>query len=328
MAINWQWMERVCAIKFDQAVPLILDFKLCLVGSQKYSLMLVVSPVIALMVDQVTSLKKGSVYSSVVTSSDGIDKDFLATDRSLSTDSLPFFAPEALVQSKWRYCIDDAEVSQGMLALVFDEAHCVSRWQVTHWCTLLIYFCSNKHEMFHIILLYMYINCVVNAFLYVYIEHHVIINIQLGTQIRFNLYATLHRCILTGELCIPQCKWWAGCQRRCVDEVLGDKDDAADVLLLDIPDIYFYCKHSVYCIEWIKHKSISFLLSNYNLFLDSLDLGLSLTVSGETSISLNSSGQYELSPSVRVLHLEQICVGSPLSQTDTRSLLQQASWSK
>ena len=94
--------------------------------------MLVVSPVTALMVDQVTSLKKGSVYCSVVTSSDGIDKDFLATDRSLSTDSLPFFAPEALVQSKWRYCIDDAEVSQGMLALVVDEAHCVSRWQVTH----------------------------------------------------------------------------------------------------------------------------------------------------------------------------------------------------
>ena len=55
---------------------------------------------------------------------------------------------------------------------------------------------------------------------------------------------------------------------------------------------------------------------------------LFLTVSGETSISLNSSGQYELSPSVRVLHLEQICVGGPLSQTDTRSLLQQASQSK
>ena len=89
--------------------------------------MLVVSPVTALMVDQVTSLKKESVYCSVVTSSDGIDKDFLATDR-----SLPFYAPEALVQSKWRYCIDDAEVSQGMLALVVDEAHCVSRWQVTH----------------------------------------------------------------------------------------------------------------------------------------------------------------------------------------------------
>ena len=52
--------------------------------------MLVVSPVTALMVDQVTSLKKGSVYCSVVTSSDGIDKDFLAKDRSLSTDSLPF----------------------------------------------------------------------------------------------------------------------------------------------------------------------------------------------------------------------------------------------
>ena len=54
--------------------------------------MMVVRPVTAPMVDQVTSLKKGSVYCSIVTSSDGIDKDFLATDR-----SLPFYAPEALV---------------------------------------------------------------------------------------------------------------------------------------------------------------------------------------------------------------------------------------
>ena len=104
----------------DQAVSLITDVKLWLVGSQKHSLMLVVSPVTALMVDQVTSLKKGSVYCSIVTYSDGTNKDFLATNRFLSTGSLPFFAPEALVQSKWRYCIDDAEVSRGMLALIID----------------------------------------------------------------------------------------------------------------------------------------------------------------------------------------------------------------
>ena len=94
-----------------------------MVWSQKHSLMLVVSPVTALMGDQVTRLKRGSVYCSVVTSSDGTNKDFLATDRSLSTDSLSFFAPEALLQSKWNYCIDDAEVSQWMLVLVVDEAH-------------------------------------------------------------------------------------------------------------------------------------------------------------------------------------------------------------
>ena len=96
---------------YYQAVPLILDFKLGLVGSKKLSLVLVVSPLIALMVDQATSLKKRRACCSIVTSSDVIDKDFLATDSSLSTDSLPFFAPEALVRSKWRYCIDDAEVS-------------------------------------------------------------------------------------------------------------------------------------------------------------------------------------------------------------------------
>ena len=68
-----------------------MDFKLELVGIQKHSLVLVVHvrPLVVLIVDQVSSLKKRSVYCSVVTSSDGIDMDLLATDSNLSTDSLP-----------------------------------------------------------------------------------------------------------------------------------------------------------------------------------------------------------------------------------------------
>ena len=47
-----------------QALPFIMDFKLGLVGSQKHSLVLVVSPLVALMVDQVTSLRKRRVNCS------------------------------------------------------------------------------------------------------------------------------------------------------------------------------------------------------------------------------------------------------------------------
>ena len=114
-----------------QALPFIMDCKRGLVGSQERSLVLVVSPLIALMVDQVTSLRKRSVNCSVVTSSDGTDKNFLASDRNLSIDSIPFCTPETLLTSKWRHSIDDLKVSKqiAIAAFVVDEAHCVSKWK-------------------------------------------------------------------------------------------------------------------------------------------------------------------------------------------------------
>ena len=47
-----------------QALPFIMDCKRGLVGSQERSLVLVVSPLIALIVDQVTSLRKRGINCS------------------------------------------------------------------------------------------------------------------------------------------------------------------------------------------------------------------------------------------------------------------------
>ena len=60
--------------------------------------MLVVSPLVALMIDQVKNLRSRDVKCSIVTSSSGIDKDLLATDSSLCEDSLLFCTPEALMR--------------------------------------------------------------------------------------------------------------------------------------------------------------------------------------------------------------------------------------
>ena len=112
-----------------QALPFLLDYKLGVTESQESGLVLVVSPLIALMVDQTTSLRSRKVKCSIIASSvDSISKDLVATDSSLLTDSLVFCTPESLVQSQWRQSIDRLEVSRRVVAFVIDEAHCVSKW--------------------------------------------------------------------------------------------------------------------------------------------------------------------------------------------------------
>ena len=111
-----------------QALPFLMDSKRGFVNTDKRSAVFVVSPLVALMIDQVKSLRSRDVKCSVVTSSSGIEKDLLATRDSLSSDSLLFCTPEALVRSKWRDAIDDRMVSDRIVALVVDEAHCVSKW--------------------------------------------------------------------------------------------------------------------------------------------------------------------------------------------------------
>ena len=112
-----------------QALPFLLDCKrgvLC-------SLVIVVSPLIALMIDQVTSLKESNnVKCSIITSSSSSDRIPASMQAKagnlLHTDSLIFCTPEALLESKWRQLIDREEVSRRIVCYVVDEAHCVSKW--------------------------------------------------------------------------------------------------------------------------------------------------------------------------------------------------------
>lgn len=108
------------------ALPFLMDFKGAVVDSDNPSAVLVISPLI---IDQVKSLRSRGVKCSIITSSGSeIEKDLLGNESSLSGDSLLFCTPEALVRSKWRYAIEDTKVSSRIVALVIDEAHCVSKW--------------------------------------------------------------------------------------------------------------------------------------------------------------------------------------------------------
>ena len=111
-----------------QTLPFIMDYKLDLVGTEQRSIVLVVSPLVSLMIDQVRSLRKSGVKSSIITSSSTVAKELIATDSSLDCDSLLYAAPEALVVSKWRTALEKPSFSGRIVTIVVDEAHCVSKW--------------------------------------------------------------------------------------------------------------------------------------------------------------------------------------------------------
>ena len=108
-----------------QTLPFLLDYKY---GLQRRSAVLVVSPLISLMIDQVQKLRAKSVKSSIVTSSRNVELDLLASDSSLRTDSIFYCALEALVVPRWRASFEDPALSGRIVAVVIDEAHCVSKW--------------------------------------------------------------------------------------------------------------------------------------------------------------------------------------------------------
>ena len=119
-----------------QVLPFIFDFKLGRMRGPKRSLVVVVSPLISLMADQVASLRRRGVLAAILSSrSSHLDKSLIATAHDFQTCSFLFGSPEALITSKLREQIDTPAVAERIVAIVIDEAHCVSKW----------YVCENVH---------------------------------------------------------------------------------------------------------------------------------------------------------------------------------------
>ena len=115
-----------------QVLPFMSDFRLCSqepTASKPSQLVLVVSPLISLMTDQVQSLRRIDVRSSLLTASDSsVDSELIATKDDLSKCSLLYCAPESLLNPKWREVIEMPVISSRIVAIAVDEAHCVSKW--------------------------------------------------------------------------------------------------------------------------------------------------------------------------------------------------------
>lgn len=88
---------------------------------------LVISPIQALMIDQVTKLENN-----------GVSATFLGekqTDKSIPARiiegefSIVFSSPEAVLnKGPWRRCITQGVFHDNLKAVVIDEAHCITQW--------------------------------------------------------------------------------------------------------------------------------------------------------------------------------------------------------
>lgn len=117
-----------------ESLPFLFDFKLGRTAICDRSTVIVISPLISLMTDQVTSLRKRGVSAAILSRRQGVDKDLLATDKDLGTPgkfSLLFCAPEVVIGSeRWSDKFLEFPLSIRIVAIAVDEAHCVSRWYV------------------------------------------------------------------------------------------------------------------------------------------------------------------------------------------------------
>ena len=111
-------------------LPFVFDYKSGHrdVTSGSHSVVIVISPLLSLMTDQVTALRRVGAKSAIVSSGTGVPRELLATEDDLKNISVLYCAPEALVGSRWREVVEKSSVSERIVAVVVDEVHCVSKW--------------------------------------------------------------------------------------------------------------------------------------------------------------------------------------------------------
>ena len=83
------------------------------------------------MVDQVTSLQSHGVGAAILSGNEGVGKKLLASESEVKTGKFRFLftSPEAVVElSKWKKLMQTLPLSQQIVALVVDEAHCEYKW--------------------------------------------------------------------------------------------------------------------------------------------------------------------------------------------------------
>lgn len=95
----------------------------------KSGLMIVVSPLIALMQDQVQALQDNGIGATFLNSTIGLAESRLREQAILQGKiKLLYVAPEKLLTDKFLLFLEEVRAEMGVSAIAIDEAHCVSQW--------------------------------------------------------------------------------------------------------------------------------------------------------------------------------------------------------
>ena len=98
----------------------------------KRSVVIVVSPLVSLMIDQVSSLRSQDIHVAAILSGNrGVDPKFTATNEDILQGkfSLLYSSPEAIIGvERWRQMLLEKPLSEQIVAVIVDEAHCVCKW--------------------------------------------------------------------------------------------------------------------------------------------------------------------------------------------------------
>ena len=113
-------------------LPYVFDVKRGLV--EKTSIVMIVSPLIALMKDQSASFTRKGISAGYVSDKESTDRE---TRRKILRGEfqLVFISPEALfLATEWRRMLAGDLYGKNLVGFVVDEAHCVKKWYVHAAC--------------------------------------------------------------------------------------------------------------------------------------------------------------------------------------------------
>ena len=94
---------------------------------RKKSIILVVSPLIALMRDQIASLIPMGLKATHIS-----DREVMSAEHKKAIKNgefqVLFISPEALLSLEWRSMLSTKVYKENLMAFVVDEAHCIKKW--------------------------------------------------------------------------------------------------------------------------------------------------------------------------------------------------------
>ena len=116
-----------------QLLPFLFDYKRGRINAPEadLSVVIVVSPLVSLMVDQVSSLQSHGISAAILSGNSGVDKKYLVNERDVKTGRYRFLysCPEAIAAGeKWKQLLLEPPLSDTVVAVAVDEAHCVFKW--------------------------------------------------------------------------------------------------------------------------------------------------------------------------------------------------------